>query len=795
MSENKPLGFFAYASQPPDIGETIRNAVRRINDRGHAVIRTWEECKVGGKAIIQEICKQIDGSKIFCADLCGLNANVMFELGYAIAKNKRIWSTLDPGVSKYKTDFDQMRILTTVGYAKYTNSLEINSHFHNDQPYLDTENTVFEQFIRPNLRPTLKETVLYLKSRYDTEASIRISNRVDQLGDSGITVITDDPKESASQSLTWYGEQVYSARAVLCHLTSTERTDARIYNARYALVAGMAFGMTKDLLMMAPGDFLAPVDYRDLLKSYQTAEESERHVKEWLTGIEKNLYEHQSTEQEYVRKVRLATELQSLQLGDYVAENESEALVKDYFVETDPLWEAFAGNRIIFLGRKGTGKTANFLKLADMLQKDKRNLVCLVKPVAYEMYGVVELFSSYKQRDSKGYAIESLWKFLLYTEIASAAAAEIQKRKDVPRSKEEDDLLALMERGGEKFSGAFSVRLERCVEALLHTSSSREGVESTRAAISEAVHRDEIATLRSVLCGVLRERERVAILIDNLDKSWDRETDLDCLAEFLLGLLSAASKVVKEFQNQPSRRNSIAVTPVVFLRSDIFQRVAGAAREPDKILYSRIDWNDRELLLRVIEERFTAYHEGNVSPEQMWKRYFTRNVRGTPCREYILNRILYRPRDLVFFVKTAVSTAVNRRQAIVREEDILAAEKQYSDWALDTIVVENNRTIQNFQEILYEFIGCKALLTESEVREQLGAANVPDEQKNAAILHLASLCFFGVDVGEHAIRYSDDPQQVQKNFALARRRSTEMGRELRYRIHPAFCTSLEISES
>jgi len=125
---------------------------------------------------------------------------------------------------------------------------------------------------------------------------------------------------------------------------------------------------------------------------------------------------------------------------------------------------------------------------------------------------------------------------------------------------------------------------------------------------------------------------------------------------------------------------------------------------------------------------------------------------------------------------------------------VLSAEKQYSDWALDSIVVENSRTVSNFQEILYEFIGCHAILGDSDVRRMLGRAKVADHDKEAVIQHLSSLSFLGVDVGDQHFRYADDPQQVRKNLALARRRSEESGQEVRYRIHPAFCTSLEISE-
>ena len=71
------------------------------------------------------------------------------------------------------------------------------------------------------------------------------------------------------------------------------------------------------------------------------------------------------------------------------------------------------------VGRKGSGKTAIFLKLGSKLAENKRNLVCVIKPIAYDLEGVVSLLKKYKERDAKGYAIESLWKFLLYAEIGA----------------------------------------------------------------------------------------------------------------------------------------------------------------------------------------------------------------------------------------------------------------------------------------------------------------------------------------------------------------------------------------
>lgn len=64
----------------------MRAAVSSLNSSGLVNLKTWEDCRVGGKVIIQEICSEISQSQLFCADLTHVNPNVMFELGFAIAQ-------------------------------------------------------------------------------------------------------------------------------------------------------------------------------------------------------------------------------------------------------------------------------------------------------------------------------------------------------------------------------------------------------------------------------------------------------------------------------------------------------------------------------------------------------------------------------------------------------------------------------------------------------------------------------------------------------------------------------------
>jgi len=111
MSEAQLKAFFAYPANPPALAETIRTASARISTPT-LTITPWEKARVGCVAIIDEICRLIIDSDLFLADVTGINANVMFELGYAVARNKHVWLVLDATRESSRRDYEQLRVLT-----------------------------------------------------------------------------------------------------------------------------------------------------------------------------------------------------------------------------------------------------------------------------------------------------------------------------------------------------------------------------------------------------------------------------------------------------------------------------------------------------------------------------------------------------------------------------------------------------------------------------------------------------------------------------------------------------------
>ena len=517
--ESLPKCFVAYPSAPVARAETVESVIETISRTGVVDIKGWRSISPGGRPIISRIFEEIRDCKCFIADLTGLNPNVLFELGYAVAHRKRIWLLLDVAIEKAKLEFDRFQLFTTVGYQGASNSEKIVKGFFADQPYADDTNLCDELLDRAK-KPT-RPTMLYLKAQTATEASNRLSRKVVT---AEIASIIDDPAESANEPLAWYVNPVDSSSAVVCHLLSSAHSNWQASNAKQAFVAGMAQGLGKPLLMLAHDPYVSPLDYKDLLRVHETAAKAETLFDEWFSPLIESIRKQEKSAEAYKDQKSARSLLEQINLGESIAENESDA-VTEYFFPTAVYNEALRANHSIFIGRKGTGKTATFYKLHDELSKDPRNHVCLIKPIAYELEGVVQLLNRTMGVSATGYLIESLWKFLISTELARSLYAQINSKPVYyGRTPDERDLLEFIEQNTSWIMPEFSIRLESVIDKLLLMPAA-PSIESHRQSIQYSHF-----ALNSLMAENAGQIKKIEKLLAQFSLSPEIITELDLLA-------------------------------------------------------------------------------------------------------------------------------------------------------------------------------------------------------------------------------------------------------------------------
>ena len=77
--------------------------------------------------------------------------------------------------------------------------------------------------------------------------------------------------------------------------------------------------------------------------------------------------------------------------------------------------EAMAGQRALrgevnlVVGRKGSGKTALFIRLRDTIRADKRNIVVDLKPEGYQLIRIKEDILEYLSEGARQHLITAFW--------------------------------------------------------------------------------------------------------------------------------------------------------------------------------------------------------------------------------------------------------------------------------------------------------------------------------------------------------------------------------------------------
>src|SRR5207247_2246457 len=144
----------------------------------------------------------------------------------------------------------------------------------------------------------------------------------------------------------------------------------------------------------------------------------------------------------------------------------------------------------------------------------------------YDIASLVESLEGVAGDPARESTMVGLWKYLLVTEIVAAVCRDYERRLEqrLPVSEEEGTLWERADKYG-WMDATFAERFQHVVES--------DTSVSTRI---ESVYREQIAPIIPLLTIALRDKKRVCVLIDNVDKAWSREADFGVLSRFLLSL-------------------------------------------------------------------------------------------------------------------------------------------------------------------------------------------------------------------------------------------------------------------
>lgn len=763
-------GLFLYASKPSPIANAVSAAATVLGDKTGDRWATWQEMDIAGHIIFCEICKSIRGSDVVYADVTTLNFNLMFEIGFALGLGQPVRPIRDPTYSVDKKAFDAVGVLDTLGYIDFVNSDELAAKIIEAPP---------PSPIGMPPKRTYRESPIYvLKGPIDTDGSVRLLSLIKK---SRIGFRTHDPVETPRLSLHSARKQVGGSFGVVAHLLSPNRDGALSHNALCALIAGMATAEQKPVLMLQEEDVEQPIDYRDIVRTYESPDQIDALLRETLTQVVERLQADPEVSVESTHRL-----LDSLDLGDTAAENEIFGL-RDYFVPTGRFRQVRQGHAQLVVGRKGAGKTAMFYGVREAVKRGRETLVLDMRPEGHQFTRLREAVLVGLTGGQQEYTLSAFWTYLLSAEVAHKilnSPSELRAAQLDPahfeayRELEEAFLLHGLA-SGEDMSQRLLRQIDRIVARF-----DAHGEVDVRTDLRELVYGGDIRTLNDAVAAYLvREKDEVWLLIDNLDKSWATRgsTREDML--LMRGLLEAAQQLQRQLE-----KREVGFHTVVFVRTDVFEHLVERTPDRGKDSVVNLDWDDPEVFKEIVRKRVVASTELRGSFAEVWSAIAPSFVGIEDAFTYLLDRTLMRPRDLLMFLDDAVQVAIDRGHEQIKAEDIEHAEVGHSENMLLGLAFEIEDTRPEICDAMYGFHGAVLPLGANEVERRLLTAGVPRADLENAIELLLWYGFLGVrmrGVGDEQYSFT-----VRYNLRrLAHAIDTDQGE---FVIHPAFRKALSV---
>jgi hypothetical protein len=766
-------GLFLYASDPPVIAATIEAAAEKLKQGAESPgWRTWRDMDIGGRMVFCEICKSMRGSGTVFADVTTLNFNLLFEIGFAIGLGVSVRPIRDTTYSVDKKEFDALGMLDTLGYLDFTNAEQLVEVVEADPG-------------TPGLgelaKKTYRESPLYvMKGPIDTDGAVRLLSLIKK---SRLGFRTYDPAEAPRLPLHKARREIAGSFGVFAHLLSPNRDGARAHNGLCALVCGMAVAQQKPVLMLQEESVSQPIDYRDLVQTYESPQQIPDLIQEPLSqAVERLQMEPMTT------GVRQATPLNDVDLGDTAAENEIGGL-RRYFVQTGVLTKVMQGHAHLVVGRKGAGKSAMFYGLRERVKKGHGVLVLDMRPEGHQFTRLREAVLETLAHGQQEYTIAAFWTYLLSAEVAHKILNSPSELSFAERDPDRYEAYTALQKAffahGLQSGDDFSQRLLRQIDRMAERFRG-EGEITSRTDLTELVYGGDIKTLNDAVASYLvREKDEVWLLLDNLDKSWATRgsTPEDML--ILRGLLDASKALADQLDAR-----GVTFRSVVFVRTDIYENLVSRTPDRGKDTAANLDWGDPEISREIIRRRIVASTEIEGEFEVVWHQIAPALVGIEDSFEYLSSRTLGRPRDLLMFLQAAIQVAIDRGHPKITTDDIRQAETGYSEDMLLNLSYEIEDTWPKFSEVVYAFHGAAENLTRAEVVSRIEEAGIAATDVSKAIELLLWYGFLGVYMS--ATRDSQYSFEVRYNLRRLEH-AIEIGQGL-YTIHPAFRAALSITD-
>jgi hypothetical protein len=386
------------------------------------------------------------------------------------------------------------------------------------------------------------------------------------------------------------------------------------------------------------------------------------------------------------------------------------------FVDTGDLGliEDITDPRCLVLGRTGAGKTALLTKLDEI----KQQKVIHVNPEAMAMQHIsnstiinyisdldIELNTFFKLLWRHALCVEIFVKhFKITNEYDYERLLEdiryrlkklsprhlrafeyLEKWGDTFWKEDESHVTQMIAKTEDKLKGEFGGSFKALKATIGKTKNlsteQRVAYQKRAQSFVDETQMKEVAALIDMLDEVLEfQQMQYYLVIDKLDEGWVEN-------KLRYRLIKALIETVRDLNRCKN------IKPLVVLRADLLGHVfeithdAGFQEEKYQSLYLNVRWTKTQLI-ELIDKRINELLQSRYSKRTPLTHsdILPKTINGVPSIDYILNRTLMRPRDVIEFFNSCIGHATDTAQ--ITEEMVMEAEYNYSRARLDSVYYE-----------------------------------------------------------------------------------------------------------
>ena len=407
--------------------------------------------------------------------------------------------------------------------------------------------------------------------------------------------------------------------------------------------------------------------------------------------------------------------------------------LEKYFVESDDYKRVRAGANTIVLGNRGSGKSAIFQILA-RAERSEGNHVIELSPDDYS-YEILHKTMAPESVGSwaKHGAYAAAWKYVIYVLVMK----ELTKRGERLRRGAASKIYRYIQ---ENHPSGDVGTISTLVSYLKSIESIKLGpFEMSRVARQKARDLDSLYNLEEIsgllpALQVLLAKERVFVFIDELDRGWDSSEDAKA---FVAGLFQACIQINRLHEN---------LRVYISLRQELYADIPVLADDTQKYrdVMDTIRWSEESLLTLIAKRiRYSAQQKNYWQKSDdltCWSWVFG-GKSGQSSFTYMIDRTLYRPREIIHFCTRVVQVAKASHGSAIKLplsfKAIESAEQVYSSERAEDIAGEYSHQYPGLLSIFEIFRG-RSKSFEREALQmlclELATGGIPADEKTSTWL-------------------------------------------------------------